>query len=51
MLTKDLQDVEGTGVAPDANVPAEEALDAATQLAMEQIRKNETRKRLVNRSS
>jgi retinol-binding protein 3 len=35
---------EGTGVEPDVKVPAEEALDTATKLAMEQIRKNETKK-------
>jgi retinol-binding protein 3 len=35
---------EGSGVEPDVKVPAEEALDTATKLAMEQIRKNETKK-------
>jgi hypothetical protein len=35
---------EGNRIEPDVQVPAEKALDGATNLAMEQIRKNETRK-------
>ena len=32
-------DWEGTGVAPDVNVPADQALDVAKKLAAEALRK------------